>query len=223
MKLAQYLVTLLLLTACTSPTTHTITNPQSNILYLGHQNPITVTAPGVDARDLSVRIRGAGGEAMQVSDTSWNVTVQHPGLCTLEVSGPAIGKQVFQVRPLPDPILELSGPRIVPSGASDRVDVHRTGGRLSPTEFQSRRGLTANLENISLNANLESVELYTGLSLPGSGAHRGGESGRCFSGTSPSAGRSGAGGRCFSVRGGAGAMSRGWGTEDGAGNGGAGC
>jgi len=80
----------------------------------------------------------------------YQILLQYPGLCTLEVSGAAIGRQVFQVRPLPDPALELSGPRIVRSG--EDVDVARTGGRLSPTEFQSRRGLTANLENISLNA-----------------------------------------------------------------------
>ncbi len=155
-----HLLPLLLLTACTSPTSPTITNPQSNLLYLGHQNPITITAPGLNARDLSVRIRGAGGEAIRVSDSSWNVTVQYPGLCTLEVSGAAIGRQVFQARPLPDPVLELSGPRIARSDASEGADAARTGGRLSPAEFQSRRGLTANLENISLSANCNVVS-YT--------------------------------------------------------------
>lgn len=100
-----------------------------------------------------------------MSDSSRNVTVQNPGLCTLEVSGTARGRQVFHARPLPDPALELSGPRMVRRGES--ADITRTGGRLSPTEFQSRLGLTANLENISLNANCTVVSYTLAYLSPG--------------------------------------------------------
>jgi gliding motility-associated protein GldM len=87
-----------------------------NVMYVGVDNPISVSAAGVAPTDLMVSIKGAGASIVNIGNGKYNVKVGSAGTCSVTVmQKTATGlkqqgtPQVFRVKSLPNPPLRVAG------------------------------------------------------------------------------------------------------------------
>ena len=100
----------------------TIAATSMNVFYVGVENPVSVSAPGVSLKDINVAAPGlqfvsAGKEG------TYKVFPKVANVKGIEVSvtkkgGGKLGGMVFRVKPLPDPVAEVLGKNGGPVGAS---------------------------------------------------------------------------------------------------------
>ena len=114
----------------------TVSPTKMNVLYIGVENPVQISAAGVSAKDLNItmsngNISGGGGNYM--------IRVNTPGKINVNVAakGRNYGAFEFRVKYLPDPVAKLS---------------NRKSGPFPVAEFKVQKGPYAELENAEFNA-----------------------------------------------------------------------
>ncbi len=99
----------------------TISPTKMNVLYIGVENPISVSVPGANPRDVEVTATGAGIALRKVKDGEFVATVKSPGKASINVSAKMSGKMMnmgtmdFRCKAIPKPVAKVgtySGGRI---------------------------------------------------------------------------------------------------------------
>jgi len=109
-----------------------------NVFYIGVDNPISVSAAGVNSNELKVNVSGGGGKLKSTGSNSWTATVSQPGECKINVSaGPLKDSKVFRIKRIPDPTARLG---------------KKEDGSMGNGEFKAQQGLIAWLDNFDFDA-----------------------------------------------------------------------
>ncbi len=125
-----------------------ISADKMNVLYVGVENPLTITAEGLSPEELNPQISGTGqGEIKKTGGNRFVVTVKEPGECLISQEKPIAFKKYFRIKRIPDPQAYL--------GKS-------TGGVMGTGEFRAQGGVLAILENFDFFAKCQTVsfDLY---------------------------------------------------------------
>jgi len=133
----------------TEPMTYQVARPSAvvspdamNVLYIGVDNPISVSAPGIPSE--SIRISGTGaGISINRSGNRYVARVSSTGEATVNVSAALdstvrhIGSSKFRVKRIPKPTARVGG---------------KTGGRISATQLRGQNFLSAALDDFEFDA-----------------------------------------------------------------------
>lgn len=112
-----------------------------NVFYIGVDNPVSVSAPGIPKENLRVTMNGGsiGG-----SNGKYTVKVSSPGEATVNVAAEiapgkvqTIGTTQFRVKRIPDPVARFGG---------------KTGGTLSSVAIKAQNNVFAVLEGFDFDA-----------------------------------------------------------------------
>lgn len=114
-----------------------------NVLYIGVDNPISVSAPGIPKEDIlvngtGVSLSGTGGKYI--------AKVTNPGEATVNVSAKigdktqSLGTSTFRVKRIPKPTARVAG---------------RTGGRVSAAQLRGQTVVSAALDNFEFDAKFQ--------------------------------------------------------------------
>ena len=121
-----------------------ISPTKMNVLYIGVDNPISISAPGVPASNLKVSISGGGGGTIKKGGGSgqYYVNVNKPAQlgneCKITVEANGISKSIlFRVKRIPDPMAKVGG---------------KIGGAMGAGEFKAQGGVAAILNNFDFDA-----------------------------------------------------------------------
>lgn len=119
-----------------------------NVLYIGVDNPIELSAAGVPSNQLNVQLEGGGGEIKKIANGQYNIRVTKPTKRNefVYVSVDADGlkdRKPFRVKRIPDPIPKLSN--------------HRSG-RMKAGEFKLQTGIYPDLEQFEFDAECKITE-----------------------------------------------------------------
>jgi gliding motility-associated protein GldM len=84
-----------------------------NVLFIGVQNPVSVSAPGIPKEKLHVSVSNG---SISGSNGKYEVTVNSPGDATITVSGElspgktqVLGSTLFRIKRVPDPKAQFAG------------------------------------------------------------------------------------------------------------------
>lgn len=134
----------------TEPMTYQVARPSAvvspdamNVLYIGVDNPISVSAPGIPKEDIlvngtGVSLSGTGGKYI--------AKVTNPGEATVNVSAKigdktqSLGTSTFRVKRIPKPTARVAG---------------RTGGRVSAAQLRGQTVVSAALDNFEFDAKFQ--------------------------------------------------------------------
>lgn len=114
--------------------------PEMNVLYIGYPNQITVSASGVGAEKIDVRVTGGGGRAEKTAPGKFTVHVSQQSddcVVTAYADGKAIGSSVFRTRQMPDPIATVGG--------------KQSGEYVNAATLAAQGGVGAYIQNFPLN------------------------------------------------------------------------
>lgn len=118
-----------------------ISPDKMNVFYIGVDNPVSISAPGVPDRNIRVsissgNISGNGGK--------YRVRVSEPGVVTVSVSAEinkgsfeTLSRTVFRAKRLPDPIARFSG---------------KSGGAVPTVALKAQDAIYAMLDNFDFDA-----------------------------------------------------------------------
>ena len=122
-----------------------------NVFYIGVDNPISVSAAGVNSNDLKVSLSGGGGKLKKSGSNSWVATVTKPEICKVNVNaGPLKDTKEFRVKRIPDPIARLG---------------KKQDGAMGNGEFKAQQGLIAWLDNFDFDAKCR-IQGFTVVRVP---------------------------------------------------------
>lgn len=109
-----------------------------NVLYIGVDNPVSISAAGVNSQSLKVSVSGGGGRLKKGIKNHYNLTVTKSGECIIkvEVNG-VISTSHFRVKRIPDPVAQLGNSQ---------------GGTMGIGEFKAQGGVPAILHNFDFDA-----------------------------------------------------------------------
>lgn len=81
-----------------------------NVLYVGVENPIAISVPGVSSKDITAQISG-GGTIKKQEDGSFIATVSKTerGVIVVKVKGKEVSRHEFRAKRVPDPDISLNG------------------------------------------------------------------------------------------------------------------
>ncbi|MFI5137924.1 MAG: gliding motility protein GldM [Sphingobacteriales bacterium] len=120
-----------------------------NVLYIGLPNPVSISAPGIAAKDLKVSMTGG---SISGSGEHWTANVTSIGQATINVSGELtkgktsmLGSTMFRVKRIPDPKAEFAG---------------KSGGNTSAANIRAQDRVFAKLDNFEFDAKF-SVTRFT--------------------------------------------------------------
>jgi hypothetical protein len=109
-----------------------------NVLYIGVDNPISISAVGVAANDLQVKGSGGGIQLKRVGNGRYIANVSSPGEGNLRVTGDGVFYSwPYRVKRIPDPVARLS---------------KSSGGSMGNGEFKAQGGVGAFLDNFDFDA-----------------------------------------------------------------------
>src|SRR5690606_8229667 len=82
-----------------------------NVLYVGVDNPLSITAAGVSSNDLNVSASGSGIKISKTGTGKYNATVSEQGEAKITLSGGGLAPSsyTFRTKIIPDPVPTLSG------------------------------------------------------------------------------------------------------------------
>jgi gliding motility-associated protein GldM len=132
----------------TPPQTYMVAKPSAvvspdkmNVLYIGLPNPVSVSAPGIAAKDLKVSMSGG---SISGSGEHWTANVTSIGTATINVSGEltkgkisVLGSTLFRVKRIPDPKAQFAG---------------KGGGNTSAANIRAQDRIFAKLDNFEFDA-----------------------------------------------------------------------
>lgn len=129
-----------------------ISPTKMNVLYIGVDNPVEISVPGVAADQLSVDISNA--TLRRVSGVNYIVNPRRPGNASISVMANidgtrrSMGAKEFRVRALPDPIAQVGG---------------REGGNIDKNVLLAQAVVVAEMKNFEFDArfNVTSFNLST--------------------------------------------------------------
>ncbi|MFY0252791.1 gliding motility protein GldM [Chitinophaga sp. 30R24] len=137
--------------------TTSISADKMNVLYIGLQNPISISAAGVPAEQVSASI--TGGNITKHGSGEYIVTVSQPGKAVINVVAnidgktKSLGQKEFRVKRVPDPVL--------------KVGVNK-GGSMKAADFKVQGGLRADLEDFEFEGvKYEVIGYRVGISSKG--------------------------------------------------------
>ncbi|HLP50145.1 MAG TPA: gliding motility protein GldM [Chitinophagales bacterium] len=114
-----------------------------NVLYIGVDNPMKISVPGVGAGDVSASLQGSG-TLTKNSDGTYTANVTGVGKCNIAVSAKidgkvqAMGTEEFRIKRIPDPQPSLGGKLF--------------GGNTQPGTIKAQSGLVALLKDFDFDA-----------------------------------------------------------------------
>ncbi|MEM9548693.1 MAG: GldM family protein [Bacteroidota bacterium] len=113
-----------------------ISASKMNVFYIGVDNPVEISAAGVNSTNVKVSMDG--GSIKRNSDGTYTVTATTPSNnAKVNVSADGLNaSKVFRVKRIPDPVPKLSKKR---------------GGVMSPGEFKAQPGVLPVLENFDFD------------------------------------------------------------------------
>lgn len=141
----------------TEPMTYQVSKPSAvvspdamNVLYIGVDNPISVSAPGIPAENLVVT---GSGVSISKSGNRYVARVSNTGEATVNVAAKVdgktqnIGSSKFRVKRIPKPTARVAG---------------KTGGRISSAQLRGQNVVSASLENFEFDArfNISKFNMY---------------------------------------------------------------
>lgn len=113
-----------------------------NVLYIGVNNPISVSAPGTPTD--KVRVSMSGGSISPAGGGKYNVRVSSPGIAHISVAAEVapgktqtLSSTEFRVKRIPDPIAKFAG---------------KTGGSMATVALKAQNALFAKLDNFDFDA-----------------------------------------------------------------------
>ncbi|KAA3649980.1 MAG: gliding motility protein GldM [Bacteroidetes bacterium] len=124
----------------------TISATKMNVFYIGVDNPVDISAPGV-AKD-KIRPSISSGSISKASGGDWVVRVTSPGTAIIKVAAEVdggsqnMGQMEFRVKKIPDPIGKIGG---------------QTGGTIRKAQLQAAATVRAELENFDFDVKAEVV------------------------------------------------------------------
>jgi gliding motility-associated protein GldM len=109
-----------------------------NVMYIGVDNPISVSAAGVSSDKVKVSASGAGIN-LNGGNGKYTATVSQPGESTITVSGGGLAPTpfTFRAKRIPDPVAKLG---------------KKADGTMGTGEFKAQGGVIAWLENFDFDA-----------------------------------------------------------------------
>lgn len=123
-----------------------------NVLYIGVDNPMKISVPGVGQNDVTASLQGSGTLSKN-SDGTYTANVTAIGKCQIAVSAKIEGKvqpmgsEEFRIKRIPDPIPMTSG--------------KLRGGNVPAGTMKAQSGILALLENFDFDArfNVQSFQM----------------------------------------------------------------
>ncbi|MEM6725012.1 MAG: GldM family protein, partial [Bacteroidota bacterium] len=115
-----------------------ISPTKMNVLYIGVDNPLDISAAG-SSNAIDVRISGGGGQIKKLATGQYVATVTRPTKdCKISVRSNNIeGTKTFRVKPIPNPVIVLGG---------------KVGGKISPSEMKIQERLLPTLPEFDFEA-----------------------------------------------------------------------
>lgn len=134
--------------------TATVSASLMNVLYAGFENPVSISVPGVTAKNISAKIAAGKGTLKSDGKGGFIVTPTQVGEeLSIEVTAKqedgrmqSMGEYAFRVRQLPDPT-----PFIEYKDADGNIKRYRGGGPLSKQALMSTNGIIAAIDDGLLN------------------------------------------------------------------------
>ncbi|MCS6934478.1 MAG: hypothetical protein NZM35_04910 [Chitinophagales bacterium] len=129
-----------------------------NVLYIGVDNPMKISVPGVGQNDVSATLEGPG-TLTKNSDGTYTARVTAVGKCKINVSAKidgkmqAMGSEEFRIKRIPDPVPVTSG--------------KLRGGNVQPGTMQAQSGIIALLENFDFEASFKVISFQMVFSSKG--------------------------------------------------------
>jgi len=128
-----------------------------NVFYIGVDNPVSISAPGMSASSLQAVLTGGGGTLKPDGQGGYVVNVTTQGKCKIDVSGKNtsgkgnnnLGSYEFRVKSIPDPSIQLLG--------------KKSGESITKAEAEAAGAITAILENFDFQANFRILGYEFGL------------------------------------------------------------
>jgi len=112
-----------------------------NVLYIGVDNPLSVSAPGMPADKIKVSISGG---SLSGSGGKYTARVSSPGTAKVSVAAEVspgklqtLSTTEFRVKRIPDPVAKFAG---------------KTGGNMATVALKAQNALFASLENFEFDA-----------------------------------------------------------------------
>ena len=134
----------------TAPKAVVVSPTKMNVLYIGVDNPMEISVPGVGQNDVQASLNGAGTlKKDPANPASYIANVTGVGKCTINVSAKLDGKvqgmgdKEFRIKRIPDPVPMTSG--------------KLRGGNVQPGTMKSQSGILALLENFDFDARFNVV------------------------------------------------------------------
>lgn len=125
-----------------------ISPAKMNVFYIGVDNPVNISVPGVSSNDVSASLAGAG-TLTKNSDGTYSANVTGVGKCSINVWAKIDGKvqpmgsQEYRIKRIPDPIPSLGGKLF--------------GGNSQPGSIQTNMGVVALLKDFDFDARFSVV------------------------------------------------------------------
>jgi gliding motility-associated protein GldM len=133
----------------------TISAEKMNVIYMGVENPIAISAAGISSN--SLRLSGNGIDVRKVNDNNYIATATRPNndaSITLTGENGFTFTKKFRVKPFPDPIAELA------IGGN-----YKKGGAVPSGIMQNMPGLIPTLYNFDFDAKC-SIQSYVLVHIP---------------------------------------------------------
>lgn len=126
-----------------------------NVLYVGVDNPVSISAPGIPKENLSVTISGG---SIAGSNGKYSVNVTSPGAVakvnvSANINGKVqnIGSSDFRVKRIPDPKAKFAG---------------KTGGALSSVIIKGQEAIFATLDQFDFDAKFKVTRFSLAIARP---------------------------------------------------------
>lgn len=126
-----------------------------NVLYIGVDNPVSISAPGVPVE--SLKLSGSGVSLTSKGEGKFIARVSSPGDVSLNVSATIDGKtqnlgaSKFRVKRIPKPTARVGG---------------KTGGRISAAQLRGQSVVSAALDNFDFDANFKVTKFNMYIAKP---------------------------------------------------------
>ncbi len=136
----------------------TISPTKMNVFYIGVDNPVDISAPGVPSDKIYPSISGGGG-SIRRSGKGYIVRVTTPTKnCKVNVAGEingnrrSLGGMNFRVKRVPDPVAKVAG---------------KKGGPIAKTTLAAQTSVVADLENFDFDIKFRVVKFTVSANIGG--------------------------------------------------------
>lgn len=120
-----------------------------NVFYIGVENPVTIAAAGIPAKDIIVEMSGSSEKIEKKRDGQYVVKCSQPGYTRITIytekngKKEKLGDKKFRVKQIPDPVVKAAGQR---------------GGYIKKEDLLNAGGVFAEIENCPFDIAIEVVD-----------------------------------------------------------------